>query len=68
MRVKALDQFNDLTEKVMRKKGDEFEVTEKRFEKINSTSFGVLIEIIKENGSDTKTDLKNKPKQGNKIN
>ncbi|BCK01416.1 hypothetical protein [Anaerocolumna chitinilytica] len=46
MKVRALEQFNDLTENVMRKKGDIFTTTEKRFEEINSTSFGVLVEHI----------------------
>lgn len=67
MKVRALEQFNDMTEKVMRRKGDIFNVTEKRFEEINSTSFGVLIEVIMESDPDAKTNIKNKPKQSNKT-
>lgn len=46
MKVKALKNFKDLKGKVIRKKGDIFEVTKKRFGEINSTSFGTLVEKV----------------------
>lgn len=48
MKVKAVKKFRDLKEKKVRQEGEIFEVTKKRFEEINSTSFGVLVEEIKE--------------------
>lgn len=48
MKVKVLRTFNDLKGKVIRKQGEIFEVTKKRYEEINSTSHGDLIEEIKE--------------------
>lgn len=48
MKVKAVKKFRDLKEKKVRQKGEIFEVTKKRFEEINSTSFGVLVEEVKE--------------------
>lgn len=47
MKVKALVKFKDLKEKKTRKIGEEFEVTKKRFEEINSTKYGKLVEEIK---------------------
>lgn len=61
MKVRALKQFNDLTEMKFRRKNDEFSVTEKRFEQINSTSFGLLIEAIEE-----KEETSTKPKRNYK--
>lgn len=46
MKVKALKNFKDLKGKAIRKKGDIFEVTKKRYEEINSTSSGTLVEKI----------------------
>jgi hypothetical protein len=46
--VKAVRQFLDLKEKVKRKPGDEFEVTQTRFKEINSTKYGVLVEKVSE--------------------
>ena len=48
MKVKTIKKFRDLKEKKVREKGEIFEVNKKRFEEINSTSFGVLVEEIKE--------------------
>jgi hypothetical protein len=72
MKVQALEQFNDMIEKVMRRKGDIFNVTEKRFEEINSTSFGILIEAIKEESQNINTvaenkQVKSKEKQTKKL-
>lgn len=48
MKVKALKRFNDLKEKVLRKKDHVFEVSEERFQEINSTEHGVLVEEVKD--------------------
>lgn len=48
MLVKTLVNFIDLKENVNRVAGDEFTVTQKRFEEINSTKYGVLVEEVKE--------------------
>ena len=48
MKVKTIVKFRDLKEKKLRKIGEEFEVTKKRFEEINSTKYGKLVEEIKE--------------------
>lgn len=69
MKVRALEQFNDLTESVMRRKGDVFNTTEKRVGEINSTSFGVLVEVVEEKEPEEKAKQKdstgkNKEKQG----
>lgn len=47
MKARVLRTFNDVKGKKIRKKGEIFEVTKKRYEEINSTSYGVLIEEIK---------------------
>ena len=58
MRVKVVTEFIDLkNNKKRRKVGEIFEVTKKRFEEINSTSYGFLVEEIKEenkNGQDNR--------------
>lgn len=51
MLVKTRRRFKDLEEKTIRKKDEEFEVTKKRFEEINSTSFGILVEKVKESNN-----------------
>lgn len=48
MKVKALRTFNDVKGKTIRKKDEIFEVTKKRFEEINSTKYGILVEEVKE--------------------
>ena len=48
MRVKTLVKFRDLKEKKLREVGEEFEVTKKRFEEINSTKYGKLVEEVEE--------------------
>ena len=51
MKVKVLRTFNDLKGETIRKKDEVFEVTDKRFKEINSTSHG---ELVKEINSDKK--------------
>lgn len=69
MKVRALEQFNDLAEGVMRRKDNIFNTTEKRAAEINSTSFGILVEAVEEKAQEEKAKLKdgagkNKEKQG----
>ena len=47
MKVRVLRTFNDVKGNKIRKKGEVFEVTKKRYDEINSTSYGILIEEIK---------------------
>lgn len=46
--------FRDKRTKKIYKKGDILDVPKKRFEEINSTSFGILVEEIKEEKSTKK--------------
>lgn len=48
MKAKVIRKFMDLKENETRKVGEVFEVTKKRYEEINSTSHGILVEEIKE--------------------
>lgn len=48
MKVKVTKRFIDKKEGKTREAGDVFDITKKRFEEINSTSFGFLVEEIKE--------------------
>lgn len=48
MRVKVIKKFIDKKEGKVREVGEVFDTTKKRFEEINSTSFGFLVEEIKE--------------------
>lgn len=48
MKVRALKGFVDLEENKRRGKGEEFEVTEERFEEINSSKYGKLVEAVVE--------------------
>ena len=47
MKVKVLKKFIDKHTKVLHTKGKEIEITKERYEEINSTSFGILVEEIK---------------------
>ena len=47
MKAKAIRKFIDLKADKTREVGQIFEVTKKRYEEINSTSHGILIEEIK---------------------
>lgn len=46
MRVKALKRFKDLDAGLFRDEGEEFNVTPKRFEAINGTKYGALVEQV----------------------
>ncbi len=53
MKVIAILPFDDLQEGVSREAGDSFEVTEERFEEINSTEFGQLVKPAGKEGQAT---------------
>lgn len=46
MLVRATKRFRDLKEGVVRDAGATFEVTEERLGEINSTRYGVLVEVV----------------------
>jgi len=48
MRVKVLKAFRDRYTRILQIPNTEIEVTKERFEVINSTSLGILVEEIKE--------------------
>lgn len=54
MKVKVLRNFRDKHTKTLYEAGQEIEFTKKRVEEINSTSFGVLVEEVKEKKSTKK--------------
>lgn len=54
MKVKVLRTFRDKDTSTLHRKGKEMEVTKKRYEEINSTSFGILVEEIVEKKSTKK--------------
>jgi hypothetical protein len=60
MKAKALKPFVDKKEGVTRKLGDTFTLSKERFEEINSTQFGVLVEAVAEETAKPKK----KPKKG----
>lgn len=48
MKVRVIRKFNGIKDNKLRNKGEIFEVTKKRYEEINSTSHGQLVEEVKE--------------------
>lgn len=46
MKVKALIKFKDVKANKVRDKGSVFDVTKERFEQLNSTSWGVIVEEV----------------------
>lgn len=48
MKVKVVNRFINKYSKKIHEVGEILDISEKRFEEINSTSFGVLVEEIKE--------------------
>lgn len=50
MKVKTVRKFKDLKARKMRSVGEVFEVTKERFEGINSTAHGVLVEAVNRDG------------------
>ena len=60
MKARALKPFIDKKEGVTRKTGDTFVLSKERYEEINSTKFGVLVEAVAEETAKPKK----KPKKG----
>ena len=54
MKAKAIKPFQDRKEGVIRKLGDTFTVSAERFEEINATQFGVLVETVAEEAAKPK--------------
>ena len=50
MKVKAIRRFRDKYTKELYKKGQILEVSNERYEEINSTAHGVLVEAIEQDG------------------
>jgi len=48
MKAKVIDTFRDKYTKENYKKGQVIEVSKRRFEEMNSTAFGVLVEAVSE--------------------
>ena len=48
MRVRILKPFKDKNKNIIYQEGKKIEVTNERFEEINSTAHGILVEEIKE--------------------
>lgn len=46
MRVAAIRRFRDIGADRLREEGEEFDVTPRRFEEINSTKYGVLVKQV----------------------
>lgn len=59
--VKVLKEFRDKNTKELYKAGQEIEVSKKRFEEMNSTAFGILVEEVKVEKQDPKEEIKKKP-------
>jgi len=51
MKVKVLKRFRDKDTNLLHGKGNEIEITKKRYEEINSTSFGVILEELESDGA-----------------
>lgn len=61
MKIRVIKNFRDKYNNNRYKEDEELEITEERFEEINSTSFGILVEKIEENTKeDEKTEEENK--------
>ena len=50
MKVKVVRRFRDKYTKKLYKKGQIIEVTNERYEEINSTVYGILVEAIEQDG------------------
>lgn len=54
MRAKVLQRFIDKNTNALQEIGEEIEVTQKRFEEINSTVYGIFLEEVKVKKKTTK--------------
>lgn len=55
MKVKVIKKFKNKYSKGIHNIGDILDISDKRFEEINSTSYGILVEEIKEDKETKKT-------------
>jgi len=49
MKVKVIKDFRDKYTKKLHKTGEELEITKERYEEINSTAHGILVEKVEGN-------------------
>lgn len=61
MKVRALMPFEDMKEHRDRRQGEVFTVSKERFQQINSTNFGVLVELVEDDKEDVPTPETEKP-------
>jgi len=66
MRVKVIMPFKDKYKKVVYQKGQEIEVTNERFEEINSAALGPFVEAVVEPKEPTKPATKKSTTKKNK--
>jgi hypothetical protein len=62
MQVKVIKPFIDKKEGVTRNVGDAFTLSKERYDEINSTQFGLLVEAVTKEADKPKT--RRKPKKG----
>lgn len=60
MKVKVVKQFKDRHTNLLHDTDKELDITKERFEEINSTAHGILVEEIKEAKKTTKKSTKKK--------
>lgn len=58
MKVKVIKRYRDKHTNLLHEINEELEFTDKRFEEINSTSYGIFVEEIKEEKKTTKKSTK----------
>ena len=58
MKTKVINAFRDKETKTIHEVGEELEITKERFVEINSTSFGIFLEVLPEKSKKTKQDSK----------
>jgi len=66
MKVRVIRPFRDKHTNEIRRKGQEIEVTKKRFEEINSAAFGPFVEAVVEPEEPTKPATKKPTTKKNK--
>lgn len=54
MKARVLKPFIDKKDGVARKPGDTFILSKERYKEINSTKFGVLVEVVAEKATEPK--------------
>jgi len=52
MVIKCIKRFRDLDAGIFREEGDTFEVTEERYQAINTAGYGQLVEKVEETASE----------------